>query len=91
MVPGFGGLFLDPNDNAIVYVYMADSSQQEAAEESARIILGRERFEQEIREVRVLQAQYSMRQLSTWYNLCGTPCGRWQKSPGLTSTKGTTG
>ncbi len=69
MVPGFSGLFLDPNDNAIVYVYMADSSQQEAAEEAARIILGRERFEQEIREVRVLQAQYSMRQLSTWYNL----------------------
>ena len=34
VVPGFGGLFLGPNDNSIVYVYMLDPSQQEAAEEA---------------------------------------------------------
>ena len=67
VAPGFGGLFLDSSDNSIVYVYMLDPSQQEAAEEAAKIILGRERFEQEIREVQVLQGQYSWDQLLVWY------------------------
>ena len=67
VVPGFGGLFLDSSDNSIVYVYMLDPSQQEKAEEAAKIILGRQRFDREIREVRVLQGQYSWDQLLGWY------------------------
>ena len=63
VVPGFGGLFLDASDNSIVYVYMLDASQQEAAEQAARIILDYER----IAEVRVLQGDYSWGQLLGWY------------------------
>jgi hypothetical protein len=33
--PGFGGLFLDPDDNSIVYVYMLDPSLQQEAEAAA--------------------------------------------------------
>ncbi|MDP3062897.1 MAG: hypothetical protein Q8O40_06780, partial [Chloroflexota bacterium] len=40
VVPGFGGYFLDPQDNSIVYVYMLDPTQQALAEEAARILLG---------------------------------------------------
>lgn len=69
VVPGFGGFFLDAQDNSIAYVYMLDTTQQALAEEAARIMLGRERFDREIREVRVLQAQYSIGQLGEWYAL----------------------
>ena len=62
VVPGFGGLFLDANDNSIVYVYMLDPSQQEAAELAVRIIL-----DKSVTEVRVLQGKYSWGQLLGWY------------------------
>lgn len=64
--PGFGGLFLDRDDNSIAYVYMLDPSQQEEAEEAARKELGETEFSR-IREVRTLQGQYSMSQLTRWY------------------------
>ena len=35
-IRGFGGIFLDPNDNSIVYVYLRDPTQQDRAEEIAR-------------------------------------------------------
>ncbi len=66
VVPGFGGLFLDANDNRIVYVYMLDPSQQEAAEQAARIILDTSLLER-VAEVRVLQGDYSWGQLLGWY------------------------
>lgn len=62
VVPGFAGLFLDANDNSIVYVYMLDPSQQEAAELAARIIL-----DKSVTEVRVLQGKYSWGHLLGWY------------------------
>ncbi|MBI4497462.1 MAG: hypothetical protein HY689_06155 [Chloroflexi bacterium] len=64
VIPGFGGLFLDPQDNRIAYVYLLDPSQQEAADRAARALLG----SRAIREVRVLQGRYTMGQLSAWYN-----------------------
>jgi hypothetical protein len=67
VVPGFGGIFLDPNDNSIAYVYMVDPSQRDLAKEAARIMLGHQRFEQQIREVRVVKADYSISQLNEWY------------------------
>ncbi len=67
VVPGFGGFSLDPKDNSIAYVYMLDPSQQALAEEAARIMVGNERFARDIREVRVLRADYSISQLNEWY------------------------
>lgn len=63
VVPGFGGLFIDPRDIRIVYVYMLDPSQQEAAELAVRCILRRGRPA----EVRVLQGKYSLGQLRGWF------------------------
>jgi hypothetical protein len=67
-VPGFGGLFLDPKDNGIVYVYMLDPTQQEEAKRAAKNSLDPDLFKL-IREVRVLQGQYSFTQLREWYSL----------------------
>lgn len=66
-VPGFGGLFLDPKDNGIVYVYMLDPSQQEEAERAAKNSLDPDLFKR-VRQVRVLQGQYSFIQLREWYD-----------------------
>ena len=66
VVPGFGGLFLDASDKTIVYVYMLDPSQQEAAEQAARIILNTSLLKNVV-EVRVLQGDYSWSQLLGWY------------------------
>ena len=57
VVPGFGGLFLDASDKSIVYVYMLDPSQQEAAEQAARIILNTSLLNN-IVEVRMPQGDY---------------------------------
>ena len=63
---GFGGLFVDPDDKSILYIYLVNPSQA-AAEEAARRYVSRDRMKK-IREVRPLQAQYTLKQLSEWYN-----------------------
>ena len=63
---GFGGLFVDPDDKSILYIYLVNPSQA-AAEEAAVKYFGRGRM-QNIKEVRPLQAQYTLRQLSKWNN-----------------------
>ena len=63
---GFGGLFVDPDDKSILYIYLVNPSQA-AAEEAARRYASRDRMEK-IREVRPLQAQYTLGQLGKWYN-----------------------
>ena len=35
-VPGFGGMYLDPSDNNIMYVYLLDDSQEAAAAEAIK-------------------------------------------------------
>ena len=62
---GFGGMFVDPDDKSILYIYLVNPSQA-AAEEAAVKYFGRGRM-QNIKEVRPLQAQYTLRQLSKWY------------------------
>lgn len=62
--PGCGGPYL-----GIAYVYMLDTSQQQEARRALEMLVGAERVSQEIREIRVLQGQYSMAQLSQWYAL----------------------
>lgn len=64
MGAGYGGLFLDREDNSIVYVYLLNPSQK-AAESAAFSALGQRRFER-IREVRALQGQYTITQLNEW-------------------------
>lgn len=66
-VSGFGGAYLDPEDNGIAYVYMLDTSQQEEARRALEKYGGAERVAREIREIRLLQGQYSMADLSRWY------------------------
>ena len=58
---GFAGLFLDPNDNSVLYVYLVNPSQA-AAEAAAAKHFGLARM-QHIREVRPLKARYTMKQL----------------------------
>ena len=58
---GFAGLFLDPNDSSILYVYLVNPSQA-AAEAAAAKHFGLARM-QHIREVRPLKARYTMKQL----------------------------
>lgn len=79
-VPGFGGLYLD-RDNSIVHVFMLDHSQLDAAKQAAESILGVERFSRKIREVRTEQAQYTIVQLSAWYEHV-----RMLSVPGIVST-----
>lgn len=79
---GFGGLFLDPLDNSIAYAYMLDTKKQGAAEMAVKHILGQERFRSEIRKVNVLQGQYSILQLTEWYQ----PIKMTRHFPGLQTT-----
>jgi hypothetical protein len=65
VVSGFGGLYLDKDDNTIVYVYMLDTSQEAEARVAATSVLGPQR---PVRDVHTLQAQYSMTQLKEWYD-----------------------
>ena len=62
---GFGGKFVDPDDDSILYIYLVNPSQA-AAEAAAVKYFGRGRM-QNIKEVRPLQAQYTLKQLSKWY------------------------
>jgi hypothetical protein len=63
-IPGFGGYYVDLYDHRIAYVYMLDLSQQEEARRALEMVLGAKRV---MREIRLLQGQYSMAQLSQWY------------------------
>ncbi len=54
-------MFLDPNDNSVLYVYLVNPSQA-AAEAAAAKHFGLGRM-QHIREVRPLKARYTMKQL----------------------------
>jgi hypothetical protein len=65
-VPGFGGMFLDPQDNSILYTYLLDPSQKEEAEQAISRVFGPDVTAG--REVRVLQGQYSIGQLKAWYD-----------------------
>ena len=62
---GFGGLFLDADDDSVLYVYLLDPSQAEA-EAAALKYFGRSRMDN-IREVRPVKARFTMRQLEEYY------------------------
>ena len=62
---GFGGLFLDADDNSILYIYLVNPSQA-AAEAAAVRHFGHDRM-QNIREVRPLKGQYTIEELREYY------------------------
>ena len=66
---GFGGMFLDAEDNSVAYVYLVNPSQA-AAEAAVLLIYGHERMKK-IREVRPLKAQYTIEQLNEYYQAVG--------------------
>lgn len=67
-VPAFGGLFLDEQDNSILYVYVTDLSQEEAVKKAIKEVFGPRWLELRMypQEIRVLQGQYSFLQLKQW-------------------------
>ena len=67
--PGYGGHFLDPEDNTIVYVYLVNPSP-EAVRDVTSTYLAPVVYEgiRKIREVRPLQANYTFRQLQRFYD-----------------------
>ena len=70
--PGFGGYYLSrakvhPPYEYLAYVYMLDGCQHLEAEQVVKQILYPERFGQDILGVLALQGDYSIAQLSQWY------------------------
>ncbi len=67
-VPGFGGLFLNEQDNSVLYVYLTDLSQEEAVKQAIMEVFGPRWAELHMlpRELRMLQGQYSYPQLMEW-------------------------
>ena len=63
---GFGGLYVE---DGIAYIYLLEPSQEQG-ERLVRYELGNYRFNK-LREVRVLQAQYTWVELREWYSLIG--------------------
>jgi hypothetical protein len=64
-VPAFGGMYLS-DDNSILYIYLLDQSQKEAAKQAIAEILGPQLVSG--RDVRGLQGQYSITQIREWYD-----------------------
>ena len=66
--PGYGGHFLDPEEN-VVYVYLVNPSPEAVREVTithlAPLVY---KGTKKIREVRPLQAKYTLRQLHRWYD-----------------------
>ncbi|MEM0208290.1 MAG: hypothetical protein QW360_01735, partial [Thermofilum sp.] len=68
-VPAFGGMFFDRDDNSVLYVYLLNPAQKAAVEAAITAVLGPSLPDLlPPREVRVLQGQYSFRQLKQWHD-----------------------
>ena len=57
---------MDPNGNSILYIYLVNPSQA-AAEAAAVRYFGHDKL-RSIREIRPLQAQFTLKQLREWYD-----------------------
>jgi hypothetical protein len=66
-VPGFGGIFVDREDNDIAYIYLLGPENEELVAQAAEVL--RSRYGgRDFREVRAIQGQYSYSQLLEWIN-----------------------
>ncbi len=81
-VPGFGGVYLDSEENT-VYIYLQEASMQEVAESVLTEVFGADFLAG--REVRVLEGEYSMAHLDGWYT---TSSGVIWQVPSITTTVG---
>jgi hypothetical protein len=79
-VPGFGGVYLDSEENT-VYIYLQEASMQEVAESVLTEVFGADFLAG--REVRVLEGEYSMAHLDGWYT---TSSGVIWQVPGVAWT-----
>lgn len=74
-VPAFGGMFFEfvgREYTGVLYVYLLDPAQKEAAAKAIMTVFGP--YHRDLlppREIRVLQAQYSFLQLKEWFDLIG--------------------
>ncbi len=67
--PGYGGYYIDPEDDSIVYIFLVNPSQ-EGAEKVAQTHISSLVYKgiKKVREVRPVQANYTFRQLQRWYD-----------------------
>ncbi|MFQ5878980.1 MAG: BsuPI-related putative proteinase inhibitor [Dehalococcoidia bacterium] len=79
LAPGFGGMFVDPAEN-VLYVYLLDLSKKDEAVAAISRVFGPDRIPSG--GVKVLQAQYTIAQLSRWYE----PMSKLLTIPGITGT-----
>ncbi|MCX8103676.1 MAG: hypothetical protein N3E42_04470 [Candidatus Bipolaricaulota bacterium] len=81
-VPAFGGLFFDEQNNNIIYVYLTDPSQEEAAKQAILEVFFRPNDPYlSPREFRILPARYTFVQLTKWWECL--PVIRGMTSSGL--------
>ena len=66
--PGYGGFFIDPEDDSIVYIYLVNPSQ-EGAEWIGRTRISNVVYKgtKKFREVRPIQGRYTYHQLYKWH------------------------
>ncbi len=67
--PGYGGHYIAPEDDSVVYIFLVNPSQ-EAAEKVAQTHISSLVYEgmRKVREVRPVQANYTFRQLQRWHD-----------------------
>ena len=67
--PGYGGYYIAPEDDSVVYIFLVNPSQ-EAAEKVAQTHISSLVYKgiRKVREVRPVQANYTFRQLQRWYD-----------------------
>lgn len=67
--PGYGGHYIAPDDDSVVYIFLVNPSQ-EAADKVAQTHISSLVYEgiKKVREVRPVQANYTFRQLQRWYD-----------------------
>ena len=76
--PGYGGFYIDPDDDSIVYIYMVNPSQ-EGAEWLGRTRIGNVVYEgtKKVKEVRPIQGRYTYYQLYHWHTRRLSDSGVW--------------
>ena len=76
--PGYGGFYIDPDDDSIVYIYMVSPSQ-EGAEWLGRTRIGNVVYEgtRKVKEVRPIQGRYTYYQLYKWHTKQLSDSGVW--------------
>lgn len=65
LAPGFGGMYLEPKENRILYVYSTDATPAEVFADVIAGVLGRNAIPRG--GIRVVHGQYALTELREWY------------------------